>query len=39
MVLGVETGRELWGRRRIRIGFAKEQEGLVEVGTDGWVDG
>ena len=24
MVLGVETGREVWGRR-IRIGFAKEQ--------------
>ena len=25
MVLGVETGREVWGRQWIRIGFAKEQ--------------
>ena len=24
MVLGVETGREVWGRRWIRIGFAKD---------------
>jgi len=31
VVLGVETGREVWGRRWIRIGFAKEQCFQFEV--------
>ena len=38
MVLGVETGREVWKRRCIRIGFAKEQcfkFGLNELRRDG----
>src|SRR6218665_3529254 len=38
MVIGVETGREVWGRRRIRIGFAKEQcfqFGVKELWRDG----
>src|SRR6218665_2760666 len=38
MVLGAEAGREVWGRRRIRIGFAKEQRfqfGVKELWRDG----
>ena len=38
MVLGVKTGREVWGRRWIKIGFAKEQcfqFGVKELWRDG----
>jgi len=38
MVLGVETGREVWERRRISIGFAKEQHfqfGVKELWRNG----
>ena len=31
MVFGVKTGREVWGRGSIRIGFAKEQSFQSEV--------